>query len=215
MKMIKNFSFLLLAIMMFGSCSDSDNQEIELPEIPDPSNTDFFFTGELNGEILDLHTASEDTLYTSRVGGRNLENDECIHDFFCKIHHYPLGPPNLEIGLMHFYNGLCDGQAELDAFDGLFNVGEYPFNVYSFSEPAFENSVSISFQVGTSDYYDSEQTDNTDSYFEITSSVDASDNFYKRRIIEGKISCNLKHTISGSVVRLENANFRILVFLEK
>lgn len=208
--------YLLLFLSLFiisTSCDKNDHTEI--PGGQNQNNISYFFLGTLNGETIDMNTSSEDTLLTARLGTMSLDTGGCANDYFSKIYTYPLQLVNVEIGLMHFFNGPCESQEEIDMFDNAFEPGIYSYNIYNYGEPGIEHSASITIRTGTTAFYDSQQTDNSNSYFEIISSEDASDNFYKKRIIEGKMSCNLKHTLSNTIVQLEDATFRILVTLEK
>lgn len=205
---MKNCLIFLLVIPFFIVCCNPGDDI-------DVYDTEFYLTGELDGEAIDYRITSDDIDFSHRLGTMSVGGGDCANDYIGILELDRFGLFKIEIGFIHFYHGPCDGKEQFDLFDEVFEPGLYPFNESTFGVPGMEKSVSITIHDSGIDFYDSEQADNTNSYFEIISSADASDNFYSRRVIEGKMDCVLKHTATGSIVEFKDAEFKIVVALPK
>lgn len=214
---MKNLIYILpFAILLWSSCNKTEDFQPYIDFTP-PEQADYFFTGKIDETLIHMSTVSEDTLILTNVGGMNVGNGNCAKDYISKIHNdVVFHKPSVEVSFMHFFNGSCEGQEQIDEFEEAFPLGTYPFDLHRFGEPGIRNSVAVKIQLDNSlGFYSSDSVDNTNSYFEITSSESLDGQFYKKRIIEGKLSCNLKTPFSDIIVKLEDATFKMLVALER
>ena len=224
----KTLIFSLFIVMIFTSCSDSNDDSQTEPVLIE----NYYFRGTLDGEVLNI----ERNIYESILdfdpntlsidfGGSQTDDDEvfgepgtgyCYGRYACGLlfSSSQENPDQLDTAKMYFSRipvGECTLENELIAMNSFFELNNYEYE--TFPRNGLINIVALDFFPGEYEnqevYYSSRFGDNTDASFTIISINEEESGVF---LVEGNFNCKLyKFNEATEFKVLQNGEFKIKI----